>query len=418
MDPCCCSVNSTTLIPKSSGISLNLPNLKQLIQPTPSKPGISLLYPITSVDESIKASNRPDQIILSLSPNPLTLSSHPNIPITSTNSSFLFGPQNHFVDPTSLGQTDWVIPENFPKVHPDKLPGKFYAPTSWTQTGVCQVGLHVNIDKTLLETVGQMHTFGCRCCQIYLSGRTNTEVRKVELGDLQHSEYQLLQNGQSLYVHAPLIVNIAQKWDDPKLFKGMKAVRDEVEMMWNLPASTVVHFGKGLHGGTIQSMAQVVNHLDLRPGYYTSNPYRLLLENDAGQGTSLIRTVEDYRKFYEVLDRSVIGLCLDTQHTFAGGMCNWSTHDQTIGFLEQIEEAVGTKSLSLFHLNDSATAFGSRHDKHANIGGGFIWGRPEYQEGLQSLLGYAKQKNLNMILETGIAPLEVPVLNQLMLNQE
>lgn len=404
MDECCCSRN---LVPKHlTSPILTIEN--SVSQPLPSLHG-GIPLNLTNFSAPTLSSPSPIRINLGLiTSNPV---SYPfpreklvfnlsNAPVPSLPSTF----------PEPFPK---VFPSNFPKVRLESCPKRIYTPENWTQINFGQVGLHVGLNETLSGTLEQMNHFGCRCCQIYLGNKTTYQVRSVNPQDLQYSEYQLLQNRQSLYVHGPLTVNIGQKWDDPKLFSGMKAIRDEIEMVWNLPASVVLHFGKGLYGGTIESMAQVVNHLDLTPGYYSSNPYRLLLENDAGQGTSLVKSIEDFRHFYEVLDRTVVGLCLDTQHCFAGGMCDWSNHDQTIKFLEGIEEAIGSKSLSLIHLNDSLTAFGSKHDKHANIAQGHIWSRTEQRDGLSSLLKYTKEKDLNMILETGAAHVEVTVLNKL-----
>ena len=283
-------------------------------------------------------------------------------------------------------------------------------PQNWNHPG--RVGLHVGLHKTLLETVQQAGTVGARCCQIYLGNKTSYGVRDLSPLEQSATQQYLLDHQSSLYIHAPLIVNLGGQIGGNSLNKSMEVLVKELQAVHDLPASVVVHMGKGNHGCTIEQMGQVVNHLNLTKGYYPSNPYRLLLENDAGQGTSLVRSVDDMRKLYEVLDRTVIGLCLDTQHCFAGGQVHWSDHD-TISYLEAVASAVGRDQIGLIHLNDSDTAFGSHHDVHANLGQGHIWSRDN--TGFCRLMDWVNQTDTDVILETNNGYAEAAHLNRMLL---
>ena len=72
-----------------------------------------------------------------------------------------------------------------------------------------------------------------------------------------------------------------------------------------------------------------------------------------------------------VHERSRIGVCLDTCHTFAAGydLRSAKAYAKTMAEFDRI---VGLKYLRALHLNDSMTELGSGKDRHENIGKGHL----------------------------------------------
>ena len=95
-----------------------------------------------------------------------------------------------------------------------------------------------------------------------------------------------------------------------------------------------------------------------------------MLENTAGQGSNLGYTFEQLAYIIDkVEDKSRVGVCIDTCHTFAAGYDIKSESGFTETF-EHFDEVVGFKYLKGMHLNDSKKELGSHVDRHENIGKG------------------------------------------------
>jgi deoxyribonuclease-4 len=77
----------------------------------------------------------------------------------------------------------------------------------------------------------------------------------------------------------------------------------------------------------------------------------LLLEVCSGQGTALMKTVEDYEVIKDMVDGpEKIGLCIDTCHVFASGTYDLSTTEEVI---RMMDHPTVQSDLKLLHLNDS-----------------------------------------------------------------
>lgn len=88
---------------------------------------------------------------------------------------------------------------------------------------------------------------------------------------------------------------------------------------------------------------------------------------------------------------SQLGICLDTQHLFASGY-NLDTA------LDQFDKFIGLKYLGVVHLNDSKTEFGSRVDRHENLGQGKI-GKDVLQKFVYQLTRTYNLATIPLILE-------------------
>ncbi len=98
---------------------------------------------------------------------------------------------------------------------------------------------------------------------------------------------------------------------------------------------------------------------------------RILLENTAGQGSTLGSRFEELKAILDACPELPLGVCIDTAHTFAAG---WSidTEDGLEGALRDIDRTVGLDRVAVVHVNDSKTPLGSRVDRHEHIGKGKI----------------------------------------------
>ena len=71
--------------------------------------------------------------------------------------------------------------------------------------------------------------------------------------------------------------------------------------------------------------------------------------------------------------RARVGVCVDSCHVYAAGYDLRGDYD---GVIARFADVIGLERLRLFHLNDSATPFASRRDRHAGIGEGSLGDEP------------------------------------------
>jgi len=252
-------------------------------------------------------------------------------------------------------------------------------------------GSHISLGKTLHTTISNDNH---KCCQIFLGNPTSYTVRSLTEKDKNDTKQYCVNNKKCFYVHCPYVANLAN--DISK--KSSTLLTNLLTQIHDLPCSCVLHIGKV---GELNTVVENINYLTtnntLKPNTMKTNPFSLLLENAAGQGSEIGKTWDELRLLYEGLDKTSVGLCIDTQHLFASGMCDFTTHESVVKMFDNVENVCGHKP-SLIHLNDSLTTYNSRVDRHENLKYGYIWSKNT--ESLHSLIRRCNQDNIDMVLET------------------
>jgi len=93
------------------------------------------------------------------------------------------------------------------------------------------------------------------------------------------------------------------------------------------------------------------------------SPVPILIENTAGGEHAMARTIEDIAELWDAIGEFGIGFCLDTCHAWAAG-------EELEDLVSRVVGAAGR--IDLVHANDSKDLFGSRRDRHTNLGDGEI----------------------------------------------
>ncbi len=120
-----------------------------------------------------------------------------------------------------------------------------------------------------------------------------------------------------------------------------------------------------------------------------------VIENTAGQGSNLGYRFEHLAEIINAVeDKSRIGVCLDTCHTFTSGY-DLRTYDACKSTFAEFDSIVGFKYLRAMHLNDSKPDLGSRVDRHDSLGKGKLgWDVFEY------IMNDERFDEIPMVLET------------------
>ncbi|MEA4867543.1 MAG: deoxyribonuclease IV [Bacteroidia bacterium] len=120
-----------------------------------------------------------------------------------------------------------------------------------------------------------------------------------------------------------------------------------------------------------------------------------VIENTAGQGTNLGHSFEQIAQIiHHIDDKSRIGVCIDTCHSFAAGY-DLSTADGFKKAFDHFEQVVGFKYLRGMHLNDAKKGLNSRVDRHDSLGAGELG-----EETFKLLMKDSRFDNMPLILET------------------
>jgi len=122
---------------------------------------------------------------------------------------------------------------------------------------------------------------------------------------------------------------------------------------------------------------------------------KLVIENTAGQGSNLGYKFDHLGYIIErIEDKSRVGVCLDTCHTFTAGydLRTRGAYDKT---MDEFDRIVGSKYLMGMHLNDSKPPLGSRVDRHQSLGLGEIgW------DAFKFIMNDSRMDDIPLVLET------------------
>lgn len=151
------------------------------------------------------------------------------------------------------------------------------------------------------------------------------------------------------------------------------------------------HVGEGMETGLRRMVANLDQAIDIAE----TDSVMVLIENTAGQGSSLGYTFEQIRYVLDFTKHAgMMGVCFDTCHGLAAGF-DISTEASYRHTMDTFDRVIGLDRLRYFHLNDSKKGLGSKVDRHEHIGKGMIG-----LEGFRLLLNDPRFRHHPMVLET------------------
>ncbi len=120
-----------------------------------------------------------------------------------------------------------------------------------------------------------------------------------------------------------------------------------------------------------------------------------VIENTSGQGSNLGHRFEHLAFIIDLVeDKTRVGVCLDTCHTYTAGY-NLRSPEGFKSTFDEFDRIVGFGYLKGMHLNDSKKELGSGVDRHESIGKGFLGIEP-----FALIMNDPRFDNIPLILET------------------
>jgi deoxyribonuclease-4 len=172
-------------------------------------------------------------------------------------------------------------------------------------------------------------------------------------------------------VHAIYLVNLASP-EDEVYEKSIATMRSTVDTACAMGADAVVfHVGSHLGAGFETGLGRAVPAIEQVLERCRDDTW-LLMENSAGAGGTIGRSIEELDVLLERLGRHErLGVCIDSCHLYVSG---WDVTDpETLNRLvDELDERIGLDRLRAIHVNDAEAELGSNRDRHANVGEGLM----------------------------------------------
>jgi deoxyribonuclease-4 len=256
-----------------------------------------------------------------------------------------------------------------------------------------KIGAHVSSSGGIHTAIDRAVAIGAESIQVFTQSPRTWRPTNHDPANFERFKERRAEAGiDGVLCHALYLCNLAAPNDDV-YEKSVAALRNTMEVACAIDADAVVfhvgsHLGAGLDVGLERVLPAMEQVLEL-----SSDTTWLLMENSAGAGGTIGRSIDELATLFDRLDRHPrLGVCLDSCHLYVSGI---DVTDPVAfdALLDELDGTIGLDRLRALHVNDAATPLGSNRDRHANIGEGLLG------EKLGVFLGNARLQGLPAVLE-------------------
>jgi deoxyribonuclease IV len=256
------------------------------------------------------------------------------------------------------------------------------------------IGAHLSSAGGIHTAVDRAEAVGAESLQVFTQSPRTWRPTNHDPANFDRFRERRAEVGlHGVLCHALYLCNFAAP-NDEVYEKSVAALRNTMEVAGAIGADAVVvhvgsHLGSGFEHGLERVLPAMEQVLDL-----STDETWLLMENSAGAGGTIGRSIDELATIYERLDRHPrLGICLDSCHLYVSGV---DVTDAAVldALLDEVDSSIGLDRLRALHVNDAAAELGSNRDRHANIGEGLLG------EELGVFLGNRRLQGLPAVLET------------------
>ncbi len=259
------------------------------------------------------------------------------------------------------------------------------------------VGAHVSASGGVQNAPLNAGKIGARAFALFTKNQRQWRAKPLTdevIESFQQNLQQVGINPAQVLPHDSYLINLGHP-EPEGLEKSRNAFIDEIQRCQQLGLKLLnFHPGATLRKidepASLERVAESINIALAQTEGVTA-----VIENTAGQGSTLGYRFEHLAQIIDrVEDKSRVGVCLDTCHSFVAGYDLRSAEacEQTFAEFERI---VGFDYLCGMHLNDSKPELGQRVDRHHSLGQGKIgW------ECFRYIMNDPRFDDIPMVLET------------------
>jgi len=258
-----------------------------------------------------------------------------------------------------------------------------------------KIGPHVSASGGVQNAPINAMAVGASAFALFTKNQRQWFSSPLQQSEIEQFKTQVLKSGieaEHILPHDSYLINLGSP-DPEGLEKSRTSFIEEMQRCEQL-GLTMLNFHPGSHLKQItpeECMDRIAESINL--ALEKTNGVTAVIENTAGQGSNIGFAFWQIKRIIEgVNDKSRVGVCIDTCHTYTAGYDLKNEYDRV---WEEFNQEIGMGYLKAIHLNDSKKELGSRVDRHDSIGKGFL--------GLDFFSRIMKDPNLNhipFILET------------------
>ena len=259
------------------------------------------------------------------------------------------------------------------------------------------IGAHVSASGGVFNAPVNAHNIGATAFALFTKNQKQWVAKPLtdeEIGLFKENCAKYGYTAAQILPHDSYLINLGSPREEG-LQKSRAAFIDEMRRCEQLGLDRL-NFHPGSHLKEIspdECLATIAHSINL--ALDKTQGVTAVIENTAGQGSNLGYTFEQIAQIIEqVEDKSRVGVCIDTCHSFAAGY-DLSTELGFTQVFEHFENVIGFKYLRGMHLNDAMKPLASKVDRHSTLGNGVLGMVP-----FQMIMKDSRFDGIPLILET------------------
>ena len=256
-----------------------------------------------------------------------------------------------------------------------------------------QLGAHVSTSGGIHTAIDRIEAMDGDCVQIFTQSPRTWRPTNHDPANFERFKERRAEAGiGGVLCHALYLINLASPKDEI-YEKSIAALENTMDVACAIDADGVVfhvgsHQGAGFEVGLERAVPALRKTLKR-----CSETTWLLMENSAGAGGTIGRSIEELALLYDALGaHERLGICLDSCHLYVSGY-DVTQRKELDWVLAEVDGSIGLDRLRALHVNDSKAPLGSNRDRHDNIGEGVLG------DELGVFLSHPKLKDLPAYLE-------------------
>jgi deoxyribonuclease IV len=259
------------------------------------------------------------------------------------------------------------------------------------------VGAHVSASGGVENAPVNAHEIGAKAFALFTKNQRQWFTNPLTEDNIRLFKENCKKYGYEpgqILPHDSYLINLGNP-DKEALDKSRKGFFDEMKRCEQL-GLTLLNFHPGGHlnsSSEEECMDKVAESINL--AHARTQGVTAVIENTAGQGSWIGYKFEHLKYIIDrVDDKSRVGVCLDTCHTYTAGY-DIKTEKGYADTMKLFGDIVGFPYLKGMHINDSKKDLATRVDRHDNLGKGFLG-----EDLFRRIMNDPRFDNIPLILET------------------
>ena len=235
-----------------------------------------------------------------------------------------------------------------------------------------KIGPHVSASGGVFNAPINAVSVGASAFALFTKNQRQWFSTPLQQTEIEKFKTEVLKSGiEARYIlpHDSYLINLGSP-DPEGLEKSRASFLEEMQRCEQL-GLTMLNFHPGSHLMQItpeECMDRIAESINL--ALDKTSGVTAVIENTAGQGSNIGFAFWQIRRIIEgVNDKSRVGVCIDTCHTYTAGYDLKNEYERV---WEEFDSEIGYGYLRAIHLNDSKKELATRVDRHDSIAKGFL----------------------------------------------